>query len=371
TNSDHGESTNGLEEQVVYNDHEVTANQEDNNNERPASNTPDVEVGDDQNENPSEVAGTETEGETQEQQGTTESEVSDSENTVEVAEANTQEPQGEQREDGSTEPVEHIETTTADQGGDGDVNGGDDFNPVTPMRRWSVTASYGAGIGDRKFDGATNEQSKTVQVRNESEKQRFSNAAEITLNYRVNPQIEVFTGLNYFDRKERMVYEKVTEHVHQNITSQKVIEYHPVYGQREITLYDTTYQTVEVRNNLNSANSYKRVSVPLGFRYGLPFNGKWAISLNGNTGIEVLTKTSGTILDGDLNEIDLGSNFNRTSVGATFGLGATFSRTLSDRWTALFEPRATLYLAPANRPTYMLNQMDQGYGFYFGLKYGL
>ncbi len=248
-------------------------------------------------------------------------------------------------------------------------NGNDEFLPAKPINRWSIGVAYGVGIGNRSFDNSNGEQERSILARNESEKQRISSSAEITLNFKATSNIEIYSGVSYFNRRESMNYEKEVSKTHENITSQKVTEYHPVYGPREITLYDTTYQTVTVKNNLGSNNSYKHVSVPLGIRYTL-YKKNIGFYLSGNVGLEVLTKTSGSVLDGDYNEVSLDNNFARTTLGTTMGIGAGVSYLLNDRFTALFEPRATIYLSPINKTSYPLNQWDQGYSLTIGLKYG-
>lgn len=259
---------------------------------------------------------------------------------------------------------------SGDMDNEGDNGGQEIVPPLRKPGKWSISLAYGAGIGGRSFEENTDE-SRTIDVRNESEKQLYSHAADLSVSYKLSDQLEVYSGLNYFNRREKMSFERVTESTQMHIDSREVIEYHPIYGPRTVTLYDTSYQTLKVKENLSSNNSYRHVTVPLGLKYTLYYGEKLGFYMNGNMGLEVYTKTEGVILDGDLNEVNLSSNFSRTRLGTSLSAGMGVVYRMNDRMFALFEPRATLYLSPVNNDSYRLNQLDQVGGLYIGLKYGL
>lgn len=282
----------------------------------------------------------------------------------EANEVNADDDEGNATESNNDEQVAQVEATDGD--GDNTI-GGDEFVPAKPIQKWSIGLSYGGGVGDRNFDNS--QELKSIVAREETEKQKYSHAAELTLNYKASSNIEVFTGVSFFDRRENMSFEKTTNETRENITSRQVIEYHPIYGPRQRTVYDTTYQTVEVKRNVTSANSYKHLTVPLGLRYTL-YGKRIGFYLSGNVGMEILTKTSGSVVNGDFEEVTLNNKFARTTLGANVGAGMGLSYLLNDRFTAIFEPRATFYLSPTNGNQYSLNQWDQGYTVFLGLKYG-
>jgi hypothetical protein len=258
-----------------------------------------------------------------------------------------------------------------DSEGVNDVNEDEDplgTTPATPIRKWSIGMSYGPSTGNRRFDNVG--EASLINARNAAEKALYSNTAEVTLNYAATPNVDFYVGLNYFNRRERMNYVQTTTTTSVDVTSRQVVEYHPVLGPRTITVYDTVTNSVTVENNITSLNNYNHYIIPLGFRYTLYANKNLGIFINGNAGLEFMTRAKGQVLGANNELIDL-SNFGRTQFGTSLSAGAGLALRMNDRMTALFEPRATFYLSPTNNQDYALNQWDQGYGFMVGLKYGL
>ena len=259
----------------------------------------------------------------------------------------------------------------ADSEGVNDINEDEDplgTTPTTPIRKWSIGMSYGPSTGNRRFDNVG--EASLVNARNAAEKNLYSHSAEVTLNYAATPNIDFYVGLNYFNRRERMNYVQTTTTTSVDVTSRQVVEYHPVFGPRTITVYDTVTNSVTVENNITSLNNYNHYIIPLGFRYTLYANKNLGIFINGNAGLELMTRAKGQVLGVNNELVDL-SNFGRTQFGTSLSAGAGMALRMNDRMTALFEPRATFYLSPTNNQDYALNQWDQGYGLMVGLKYGL
>ncbi len=278
-------------------------------------------------------------------------------------------PETEDDQQNADADIAQADDTKSDQAND--VNDDQDMMgtaPATPVRKWSVAMSYGPSTGNRRFDNVG--ESSLINARNDAEKALYSNTAEVTLNYSISPNIDAYLGVNYFNRRERMNYVEMHTTSSTEVTSRQVIEYHPVYGPRTITVYDTVTNHVTVENNVTSLNNYNHFVVPLGFRYTLYLNKNLGIFINGSAGLEFMTRANGQVLGANNQLTDL-SGFGRTQFGASLSGGAGAAVRLNDRMTALFEPRATFYLSPTNNQDYTLNQWDQGYGFMIGLKYGL
>lgn len=249
------------------------------------------------------------------------------------------------------------------------TEGDEDFDlPKTKDGRWSVAVNTIYGFGNRSFDDKGD--GATVIARNESESQKFSYGAEMLLNYRLLPNIDAYTGISYYNRREAMSYQYATEVTDMNVSSRKVIEHHPVFGTREVTVYDTSYTARNVQSNGEFNNSYKHIFVPLGLRYTL-YDKKFAYSFAINAGLEVVTKTSGAVLDDQYQEVSLNNDFSRTTKGSMFGFGLGVSYLATDRISILSELRGNYFRSPTNNSSYSLNQFDRGYGLMIGLKYDL
>lgn len=259
-----------------------------------------------------------------------------------------------------------VETTTSDDNGVGD----DDFDvPTTKPSKFSLSFGTIVGVGGRSLDQSGD--NATIDMRNSSESQKLSYGAEILLNYRLSNNLDIYSGLSFYDRREGMRYDYTTQVTDMQVQSKKVIEHHPVFGTREITVYDTSYSTRNVQANGDYNNSYKHVFIPVGLRYTLYYSDRWGVHMSFNGGLEVVTQTTGTILTDQYQELSLDKGFARTSAGGMVGLGIGGSYLLNDRLSLLGEFKGNIFLDPTNGPAYPINQTDRGYGLMLGLKYDL
>lgn len=263
-----------------------------------------------------------------------------------------------------------VKNTDSKSGSEVDASIGDeDFGlPKTKQRKLSLSYSTFVGMGSRKLDGGSD--LATTIVRDNTETNKLSLGGELLLNYKLHDNVDAFIGMGYFNRREAMVYQTNAQVTDVDITSKKVIEHHPVFGTREITVYDTTYNTRDVQTNGDAKNSYKHLYVPVGLRVTL-YDKKFGVHMSVNGGIEVMTKTSGTILNNQYQEVSLGKDFSRTSVGGMVGAGIGFSFIVHERINVLTELRGNFFLDPTNNPDYPVRQLDLGYGLMVGLKYDL
>jgi hypothetical protein len=266
-----------------------------------------------------------------------------------------------------TEVVEANPKAEVDESTDEDFPGSE--VPKTKTSRFSLSLTAGPGVGSRLLDNGGDLQ--TIVARDATETQQISFTTELLLNYRVSGNLDAFIGVNYYNRKEKMVYDFTTEVTEMNITSKKVIEHHPVFGTREITVYDTTMDTKNIRSNGDSKNSYKHVYVPLGLRYTLYYNDRLGIFVAANGGLEIMTKASGSVINGQYEEVKLDRDFSRTNVGGVIGASVGASYLLNERITLMGEVRGNLFESPTNNEKYPIVQKDQGYGLMLGLKYNL
>lgn len=264
-----------------------------------------------------------------------------------------------------------IAKTEAPTSSSEDNTGGDeDFElPKTKDGKWSVSFNTVIGSGSRNLDAMGDMAS--VVVRDATETANLSYGAELLLNYKLSDNFDLYSGFNYFNRREKMVYMHNTQVTDMDITSKKVIEHHPVFGTREVTVYDTSYTTRNVQSNGDFNNSYKHFYIPLGLRYTLYLNETVGIYFDVNGGLEVRTKTSGTILNDQYQELSLDNGFARTSLGNMVGVNAGVSFLVDERLSVLTGLRGKMFLNPTNNQDYPINQYDKGFGLMVGLKYDL
>ncbi|MCB9261518.1 MAG: hypothetical protein H6607_04020 [Flavobacteriales bacterium] len=233
--------------------------------------------------------------------------------------------------------------------------------------KWSASLAYGPSIGVRKFAGEG--ENTLIDARNLSEKQRYSHAADLLVSYRFKPAFEAFVGASYFDRREKMSYQKTTSTNNMFITSHTVKEYHPVFGVRDVTIYDTTFSTTTTTQNFVSKNSYQHLTLPIGLRMG-HYRAKDGIYISASTGLDFVLKTRGMVMDENLLPIDLGSGFKRMTIGNSISTGVGYTRLLSANSSLFVEYRQRWYLSPTNRETYPINQFDRAHNLMFGWKFG-
>lgn len=246
---------------------------------------------------------------------------------------------------------------------------GEEFElPKTLPSKWSISFGAGLGLGNRDLES---KDASSMIVRNQSEKQSLSYSTELMLNYAATEQLDVFIGANLFKRRESMVYEYPYTVTNQNITSKVVIQQHPVFGPRPVTVYDTTYTTEDKLNSGSSNNVYNHITVPLGLRYTLQYNERLGISMSLSGGLEVVTSAKGMVLDGAYNEISLSNSYNKPAFGKVLGCGIGLSYKMNENWSLLFEPRGMWYLSPSSIDGTNVNQWEQGYNAMFGLKFRL
>lgn len=247
--------------------------------------------------------------------------------------------------------------------------GDEDFGlPKTNQRKMSLSFSTIVGSGTRFLDQGGD--LATVVVRDNTESNALSYGGELLFNYKLHDNVDAFVGLGYFNRREKMVYQNNYQVTDADITSKKVIEYHPVFGTREVTVYDTSYTTRDVQTNGDAKNNYKHVYVPLGLRFTV-YDKKFGIHMSVNGGLEVMTKSSGTILNDQYQEVMLGKDFSRTSFGGMLGAGFGASFIVNDRINILTEYRVNYFMSPTNGDKYPIRQQDLGHGLMIGLKYDL
>jgi len=84
-----------------------------------------------------------------------------------------------------------------------------------------------------------------------------------------------------------------------------------------------------------------------------------------------VTKTSGTILNDQYQELSLDNGFGRTSLGNMVGVNAGVSFLVDERLSVLTGLRGKMFLNPTNNQDYPINQYDKGFGLMVGLKYDL
>ena len=262
-------------------------------------------------------------------------------------------------------------TETSSSSSENNNTGGDeDFGlPKTKDGKWSVSANTIVGIGSRTLDHTGD--NGTINVRKNSETQKLSFGAEMLVNYKISDNLDVYTGFSYFNRREAMSYQHTTQVTDMDIQSKQVVEHHPVFGTRQITVYDTTYSKRNVNTNGDYTNSYAHYFIPLGMRYTLYKTDRLGISFAMNGGVEVITQTKGTILNDQYQEVKLDQDFARTSLGGMVGVGVGLTGLVTNRISLIGELRTNLFLDPTNGPSYPINQLDQGYGLMIGLKYDL
>ncbi|GEM_PF-2539292 len=250
-----------------------------------------------------------------------------------------------------------------------DAIGDEDFGlPKTKGRNWSVSLNTLIGSGSRNLDQSGD--IATVVVRDNTETNQLSYGTEVLLNYRLMDNLEAFGGVGFFNRRESMNYYQQSMVTDMNVTSKQVIEHHPVFSTRQVTVYDTTYdqRSVETKGAFN--NSYKHFYVPVGLRYTL-YGKKLGIHLAVNGGLEVMTKTSGVVLNDQYEEVVIDEGFARTRMGNMVGVGFGVTMLAKERLNILAEVKGNFFLSPTNSASYPINQNDLGYGVSLGLKYDL
>ena len=271
----------------------------------------------------------------------------------------------------TTEEMENMESAPASSMDESAMGSNDYELPVVKPSKLSVSLRTGPGLGGRTLEGNGEAQSTNKIVnRIESEKQVVSLATTARLHYQVSGNLEVYTGIDYFNRRERMSFDKDIPFSETTIRSKTVIKQHPVLGPQQVTVHDTT-TTVGVRNKQAShLNQYTHVSVPLGVQLTLYANNKLGVYMSVDGGLEVFTRSKGFIADDQWNTIELGKAYDRTSLGYTFGCGAGASYLLTNRLSAVAGIRGTYFLTPVSENRNVL-QSDYGYGLLLGLKFVL
>jgi hypothetical protein len=250
-----------------------------------------------------------------------------------------------------------------------DAIGDEDFGLTkTTARNWSVSLNTIIGSGSRNLDQSGD--IATVVVRDNTESNQLSYGTELLLNYRLLDNLEAFGGVGFFNRRESMNYYQQSFVTDMNVTSKQVIEQHPVFGTRKVTVYDTTYNQRSVEATSAYNNSYKHFYVPVGLRYTL-YGKKLGIHLAVNGGLEVMTKTSGVVLNDKYKEVVIDEGFARTRMGNMVGVGFGVTMLAKERLNILAEVKGNFFLSPTNGASYPVNQNDLGYGLSLGLKYDL
>ncbi len=271
----------------------------------------------------------------------------------------------------TTEKMENMESAPASSMDESAGSSNDYELPTVKPSKLSISLRTGPGSGGRTLEGDGEAQSTNKIVnRIESEKQVVSLAATARLHYQVSGNLEIYTGVDYFNRRERMSFDKDIPFSETTIRSKTVIKQHPVLGPQQVTVHDTT-TTVGVRNKQAShLNQYTHVSVPLGVQLTLYANNKLGVYISGDAGLELYTRSKGFIADDQWNTIELGKSYDRSTLGYTFGCGAGASYLLTNRMSAMAGIRGTYFLTPVSENRNVL-QSDYGYGLLLGLKFGL
>ncbi len=268
------------------------------------------------------------------------------------------------------ESTEKMAEDAVDVSSDDDLGGFD--VPIVKPKKWSVSMTVGPAIGQRVLKSSSTDNG-LIELRDNTEYQRASTMAEISLNYRLTDKWEGYFGVNSFNRHEKMEFSVENNDMWIDVSEKKVTEYHPVYGQREITIYDTVVRQKSTVLEGNSSNKYRHVSIPFGVRrnFYVPRFEKWSCYVSGQFGLEVVNQSKGNIITNSFETMQLGESFNRTSIGASAGFGAGISYLATKRISLIAEPRAMFFLNPTNNSSYTISQKDRGYGLMFGLKVGL
>lgn len=269
------------------------------------------------------------------------------------------------------EEMESKESAPASSMDDNAGSSNDYELPVVKPSKLSVSLRTGPGLGGRTLEGDGEAQSTNKIVnRIESEKQVVSLATTARLHYQVSGNLEVYTGIDYFNRRERMTFDKDIPFSETTVRSKTVIKQHPVLGPQQVTVYDTSTTTGLRNKQASSLNKYTHVSLPLGVQLTLYANNKLGVYMSADGGLEVFTRSKGFIADDQWNTIELGKAYDRTSIGYTFGWGAGASYLLTNRLSAMAGIRGTYFLTPVSENRNVL-QSDYGYGLLLGLKFGL
>lgn len=237
-----------------------------------------------------------------------------------------------------------------------------------PIKKWSLTAGYGASSAYRKLD--QNQNVELATLRDLSESKLYSHEAFINFNLELGEHVEVYTGINYLNRRERMEYTSVENYTIRNITENEVVAVHPLLPPKTFILFDTSYTQITTSKNLQSTNTYKYYTLPIGMRYTW-YKNKWGIYASADAAIQLAAQNNGSILTAGAVEQDLSSSdFNRRKkLGATAGGSFGVSYLFDERITAMFGFKATYFLTPVNGSRYLLDQRDFSRSLMTGVKY--
>ncbi|MCB0735436.1 MAG: outer membrane beta-barrel protein [Flavobacteriales bacterium] len=267
--------------------------------------------------------------------------------------------------------VADLAKTTPDQTDDSDLQdeGHETTLPNTvPNRKWSVSIMGGPSMGYRWIDGDPN--SDLVMLRNSSENKAVAFAASANLNYELNTHWELYSGLNWSNRRERVEYTLYNQSFNQQVTWKDVVQYDPLLPPQTIRLYDTTYESVEVQEQINHTNRYSRISVPIGARYTAYVNDRWGVFLNGDAALIVNSQFKGAVLRDDQTELNVSTPaYRRSTLGYSAGVGAGASYLIDPRVTLLGATRFNYVISPTTSGQYGLNQYDYTFSLMVGLKY--
>jgi len=237
-----------------------------------------------------------------------------------------------------------------------------------PIRKWSLSAGYGASSAYRKLD--QNQNMELANLRDRSESKFYSHEAFINFNLELGQHVELYTGINYLNRRERMEFTSVENYTIRNITENEVVAVHPLLPPRTFILFDTSYTQISTSKNLQSTNTYTYYTLPIGLRYTW-YQNKLGVYASADAAIQLAAQNNGSILTVGAVEQDLSSSdFNRRKkLGATAGGSFGVSYLFDERITGLIGWKGTYFLTPVNGSRYLLDQRDYSSSLMVGVKY--
>lgn len=236
-----------------------------------------------------------------------------------------------------------------------------------PLKKWSVLVSAGPAYAYRRLESKSSPD--IVALRNGSESAKLSHQSSILAHFEIQPGFEIYSGINWLQRREQMEYVKTTTFVNTTIKSHEVIEYHPILPPKRITIYDTAHQQMEVKSNESRQNSYTHITIPVGFRFSA-YGNKLGYHISVDGAMQIASLNKGSVMHNQSEELDLTApDYKRKQVGYSASGSFGVSYLMTNRWSLVSEYRATYFLSPTNGSGYQINQYDFGHGLLFGMKY--
>jgi hypothetical protein len=235
-----------------------------------------------------------------------------------------------------------------------------------PLSKWSIELAAGNGIAGNGII-SNNEASA---IRNSSETQRASIQASLLINYELNKNVELQSGVNYTTSRSEVDFVNKYKKTLMDITSQDVIIFDfPGGPGRKVTIHDTTYSSEDVSDKYLSSNLIQSYQIPISVKYNWHFK-RFSLFLKTGVNIEVASVSEGRVLDANLNWNELNSDayIRKNNLGSyQVGFGANYL--ISNRVAFLLEGNTQRTIHPVWSDSNPVQEIQINNNAKLGLKF--